>query len=65
MGLFWDLIQQNQISEQRSRAASLEERVTGLELELEQTRETVHKLLERLETLIGEDIDGDGSVGGS
>ncbi len=63
MGLFWDLIQQSQISDQRSRAASLEERVTGLEHELEQTRQIVRTLLERLETFIGEDIDRDGSVG--
>jgi uncharacterized coiled-coil protein SlyX len=63
VGLFWDLIQHNQISEQRSRSASLEERVTGLERELEQTRQVMRTLLERLETLVGEDIDRDGSVG--
>ena len=31
MGLFWDLIQQSQISEQRSSTESLEERVRDLE----------------------------------
>jgi len=65
VGLFWDLIQQSQISQQQSRAASLEERVAGLEHELRLTQETVHTLLQRLEELIGEDLDRDGSVGGS
>ncbi len=64
MGLFWDLIQQSQISDQRSRAASLEERVQRLENDLANTQVTVHELLQRLETQLGEDLDRDGSVGG-
>ena len=63
MGLFWDLIQQNQISDQRTRAASLAARVDELERELAQTRQTLHGLLLRLEEHLGEDIDGDGVVG--
>ena len=34
MGLFWDLIQQSQISEQRDSTASLEQRVKVIEAEL-------------------------------
>ena len=65
MGLFWDLIQQSQISDQRSRAASLEERVQRLESDLAKTQVTVHELLQLLETQLGEDLDRDGSVGGA
>ena len=65
MGLFWDLIQQNQISEQRSRTASVEERLAWIESELTRTQETMRLLLQRLETHLGEDIDRDGSVGGA
>ena len=65
MGLFWDLIQQSQISDQRSRTASVEERVSWLESELTRTQETMRLLLQRLETHLGEDIDRDGSVGGA
>ncbi len=65
MGIFWDLIQQSQISDQRSRAASLEERVQRLENDLANTQVTVHELLQLLETQLGEDLDGDGSVGGA
>ncbi len=65
MGLFWDLIQQSQISDQRSRAASLEERVQRLENDLANTQVTVHELLQLLETQLGEDLDRDGSVGGA
>jgi hypothetical protein len=63
MGLFWDLIQQSQISEQRNRAATLEQRVAQLEAELLQTRRLVHALLQRLEKELGEDIDRDGRIG--
>ena len=63
MGLFWDLIQQSQISEQRGRAESLEERVTQLENELYETRQLLHKLVSILEQEYGKDIDGDGRVG--
>ncbi|WP_425389849.1 hypothetical protein [Ekhidna sp.] len=34
MGLFWDLIQQDQIENQKVKSASLEERVDMLEKEL-------------------------------
>ena len=63
MGLFWDLIQQGQISRQTNRADSLEARVARLEDQLVEQRKLVLELLQRLESTIGEDIDGDGRVG--
>ena len=63
MGLFWDLMQQSQISEQQGRAESLEQRVRQLERELYDTRQLLHKLVTVLEREYGKDIDGDGQVG--
>jgi len=63
MGLFWDLVQQSQISDQQSRAESLEERVAYLEDELLKTKVLLIKTLRALEEHIGEDIDGDGQTG--
>lgn len=63
MGLFWDLIQQSQISEQRDRSWSLERRVAELERELDATRLLLQRLLKRLESSVGEDLDHDGRVG--
>ena len=63
MGLFWDLMQQSQISSHRSRADSLEERVAQLENELSRTKQTLHALVVLLEKEYDKDIDGDGSVG--
>ena len=63
MGLFWDLMQQSQISEQSDRAQSLESRISSLENELYQTRVILYKLIVKLEEKFGEDIDGDGKIG--
>lgn len=63
MGLFWDLLQSSQISDQRQRAESLEERVDYLEKELYNTRVLLHHLIKLLEQRFGHDIDGDGRVG--
>ncbi|WP_420386019.1 hypothetical protein [Roseivirga sp.] len=63
MGLFWDLIQQSQISEQQNRAQSLEERIYYLEDELHKTKVLLVKTLKALEEHIGKDIDGDGQAG--
>ena len=63
MGLFWDLIQQSQISEQSSRAAGLEARVANLERELQKTRELLIRALQILEEQTGKDINGDGKIG--
>jgi len=63
MGLFWDLMQQSQISDQRGRAESLEQRVRQLENGLAETRQLLHKLVSILEKEYGKDVDGDGRVG--
>ncbi len=63
MGLFWDLIQQGQIQDQKSKAETLEIRVRNLERELYQTREILIKALKILEEQSGKDIDGDGKIG--
>jgi hypothetical protein len=63
MGLFWDLIQQNQISNQRSATDSLEERVARLENQLSEMQRLQLSLLKTLEKNFGHDIDGDGQVG--
>ena len=64
MGLFWDLMQQSQISEQKDSTASLESRVATLETELERTQQLQRRLIEILETEFNRDVDGDGRVGG-
>ncbi len=61
--MFWDLIQQSEIEEQKEKAVSLEQRVLYLEEELEKTRLLLIKTLHLLERELGKDIDGDGKVG--
>ena len=63
MGLFWDLIQQNQISNQRSATDSLEERVARLENQLREMQQLQLSLLKTLEKNFGRDLDGDGQIG--
>ena len=63
MGLFWDLIQQSQISSQHSATASLEDRVDRLEAQLQEVQQLQLALLKTLEKNFGRDIDGDGKVG--
>jgi len=63
MGLFWDLMQQNEIQEQGEKAKNLEEKVAFLEKKLEKTNEIRQKTLAALENYLGKDIDGDGKKG--
>lgn len=63
MGLFWDLIQQSEIEEQKGKAESLEERVIQLEAELEKTKALLLKTLKILEQHSGKDINDDGVIG--
>jgi hypothetical protein len=63
MGLFWDLIQQSQISTQQSHTASIGQRVAVLERELREVRQLQLRLLQTLEQHFGRDIDGDGQRG--
>lgn len=63
MGLFWDLIQESKIQEQKEQSDSLEERVAELENDLIATRALLQKTLIALEEHVGKDIDGDGITG--
>ncbi len=63
MGLFWDLMQQSQIRDQREKAGDLDARVRLLESELQRTQQTLHDLVVLLEKRFGEDIDADGKIG--
>ena len=63
MGLFWDLVQQGQISEQADKATTLERRVAELEQQLLDTRRLLLSALERLETHLRVDLDQDGRIG--
>jgi len=62
VGFLWDLIQHNQISEQTSRADSLEQRVARLEEELLATRRLLLEALGRIEKHLKTDVDGDGRI---
>jgi len=63
MGLFWDLIQQSQISSQSGRADSLEHRVAELENQVNAMNGLLRDMLWRLEQRLGEDINRDGKIG--
>lgn len=63
MGLFWDLIQQDEIDSQKVKAESMEERVEMLEKELAKTNKLLFDTLHVLEEHLGKDIDNDGKIG--
>jgi len=63
MGLFWDLIQQSQISSQSNQTDSLERRVAELERQVEAMNRLPREMLTRLEQRLGEDVDRDGRIG--
>lgn len=63
MGIFWDLIQQDELQKQQAQADNLEDRVEILEKELEKTKILLRKTLEALEKHLVQDIDGDGVMG--
>jgi hypothetical protein len=63
MGIFWDLVQQDEIEEQKKKASSVEERVKLLEEDLTKTKVLLKKTLMALETHLVKDIDGDGKTG--
>jgi septal ring factor EnvC (AmiA/AmiB activator) len=63
MGIFWDLLQQEELQKQENKANSLEERIEQLEQELANTRALLKKTLVALETHLNKDIDGDGKMG--
>ncbi len=63
MGIFWDLLQQDELEKQQKQANSIEERVEILENELKNTKALLKKTLVALETYVDKDIDGDGITG--
>jgi len=63
MGLFWNLIQQSELENQKGKAESLEERVAVLETELSTTKALLLKTLHILEKSSGLDINDDGKIG--
>ena len=63
MGLFWDLLQQSQISHQGERADTLETRMTRLEREVDQLSRLLRDVIARLEKHVGADLDQDGRIG--
>ena len=63
MGLFWDLYQQSQISQQGERAATLEARVANLEAQNERLASLLRDVIGRLEKHVGVDLDKDGRIG--
>ena len=63
MGLFWDLIQQGQISEQQERASGLEAQVDQLDRRMNRMEQLFQEVLQRLEKALGEDLDRDGKIG--
>jgi len=63
MGIFWDLLQQDELEKQQEQANSLDDRVELLEKELANTKDLLRKTLAALETHVQIDIDGDGKMG--
>jgi len=63
MGIFWDLLQQDELEKQQKQASSIEDRVQLLETELSHTKDLLKKTLIALETHLSKDIDGDGIAG--
>lgn len=63
MGIFWDLLQQDELEKQKKQANSLEDRLEHLEAELDKTKTLLRKTLEALEKHTSTDIDGDGKMG--
>jgi len=63
MGIFWDLLQQDELEKQQNQTDNVEERVKLLEEDLANTKALLKKTLIALETHLVKDIDGDGKMG--
>ena len=71
MGFFWDLYQHQQIRRQSEAQAvqeaktyNLEDRIAALERQMREHDDLLERLIERLEKVVGQDINGDGMVAG-
>ena len=63
MGIFWDLLQQDELEKQQKQADTIDDRVAVLEDDLAKTKALLRKTLVVLESYVGKDIDGDGKLG--
>lgn len=63
MGIFWELLQEDKLQKQQTKAESLEDRIAILETDLGRTQTLLSKTLMALEKHIDQDIDGDGKAG--
>ena len=63
MGIFWDLLQQDELEKQQKQANTIDDRVAVLEEDLAKTKVLLRKTLVALESYVGKDIDGDGKMG--
>ena len=63
MGIFWDLLQEDELKKQQAQADSLEDRIDTLEAELQATKKLLRKTLIALEKHLNQDIDEDGQTG--
>ena len=63
MGLFWDLMQESAIAENREKADTLEGRVCELERDFAKTNQRLDEVIKRLEKQSGEDLNNDGLIG--
>lgn len=63
MGIFWDLMQEDELKKQEKQANDLSERVAQLEEDLTATRALLRKTLVALEQHLSKDINGDGKTG--
>ena len=63
MGILWEVLQTGMMYGQKRKSDSVEDRVQFLEDQLESTRNTLRKLVKKIEEIHGLDIDGDGRIG--
>lgn len=63
MGIFWELLQQEELAKQQRKAVSIEDRLALLEEDLRHTKALLRKTLVALEEFVVKDIDGDGKTG--
>jgi len=63
MGFLWEIVQSGFVYGQHKKTETIEGREALLEAQVQETQETIRKLVKKLEELHGLDVDGDGRVG--